>query len=322
MTRFLYGGGGDGGILRPTGLPFLNATAQVYNSRTGGFPVTDLTTPSGAAISSVTSDANGQFAFYGPDQYIGTLWLDLGVGSGVRWGLAPKDADAAATKAIAMQRASDAAFPTFTTRSHLPYNTADPVVQSLASTLDYLVIPKLADLAARNAAFPSPTNGDRCYRLDLAADQLYNGTAWVTLAQAGARSQANVTITPTSGTFNINSGSLVCRYQVQGKAVFFTIALSIAADTTFGTGTWTISGLPFSFASSSFLVTSFPGQVVTGSNRLLLVGQPETATTISLWSYASLTSTALSRIGASPTPGGGAWGASNFIRISGTAELA
>lgn len=322
MTRYLYGGGGDGGIVKPSGQPFLNAGAAVYNSRSGGAQITDLQTVSGTAIATVTSDANGQVAFYGPDNYIGTLWLDFGTGSGVRWALSPKSVDLAATKAIEMQRSADAGFPSFTTRAHLPYNTADPLLQALATTVDHLVITQVIDQAARDAAFPSPQNGDRAYRIDLKADQLYNGTSWVTLVQAGPWTQVNLTMTPASGTFNLGSGSLWVRYQLQGKSVLFYISLSIAADTTFGTGVWTVSGLPFSIAASSLLVTPFPGQVVTASNRYLVVAQAETATTLSLWSYASNTSTALSRIGASPTPGGGAWAASNFIRLGGTAELA
>jgi hypothetical protein len=320
MTRYLYGAGGDGEVVRTSGLPYANAAASVYNSRSGGSPITDLQTLTGAAISSVTSDPYGQVAFYGPDNYIGTLWLDFG--GGVRWALSPKAVDLAATQAIAVQRTADASALSYTTKSTLPYNTADPLEQALAAKLDPLVIPRFPTQTARDAAFPAPTNGDRCYRTDLASDQLYNGTSWVTLVQAGAWNTANLTITPTSGTMSVNSGSLTIRYQIQGKAVIFSIALSIAADTTFGTGTWTITGLPFNISSNAFLVTPFPGQAVAGSNRLLVVGQAETATTISLWSYTSLTSTALSRFGASPTPGGGAWAASNFVRLGGTAELA
>lgn len=323
MARFLYGGGGDGDVIKPTGTPFLNTTALVYNSRSGGTLITDLQNISGTSIGQVTTDSNGQAIFFGPDNYIGTLWLDFGSGSGVRWALSPKAVDLAATRAIAVQRTADAATPSFTTKAHLPYNAADPLEQALATALDPLVIPRFATAAARDTAFPAPANGDRCYRTDLAADQVYTGTAWVTLVQAGPWTQANLSISPTSGSFSVGTGSLTIRYQIQGKGVEFYIGLTVAGDTTVGNGVWTVTGLPFSISASSILVTTFPGQVFTGSARFMAIAQAETATTLSLWSYASTGSTAVTRIGGSgSTPGGGTWQAGNFLRVGGIAELA
>jgi hypothetical protein len=173
VARFIYGGGGDGDIIKPTGVPYINAGANVFDARSGGSQISDLQNISGVAITSVTTDAFGQAIFYGPDNYIGVLWLDFG--SGVRWAVSPKAVDLAATRAVAVQRAADAAATTPTTKAGLPYNAADPLEQALATALDPLVIPRFASPSARDAAFPSPQNGDRVWRTDLAAEQIYNG---------------------------------------------------------------------------------------------------------------------------------------------------
>jgi hypothetical protein len=173
VTRFIYGGGGDGDIIRTTGLPYISAVALVYDSRTGGSQITDLLTMAGSAITQVTTDAYGQAVFYGPDAYIGVLWLDFG--SGVRWGLSPKAVDLAAARAIAVQRAADNSGASHTAKALLPYNAADPLEQALATALDPLVIPRFASQSARDAAFPSPVAGDRCYRTDVDVEQVYQG---------------------------------------------------------------------------------------------------------------------------------------------------
>jgi hypothetical protein len=173
MTRFLYGGGGDGDIIKPSGVPYINANASVYNARTGGTQVTDLQNAAGSSITSITTDSSGQALFYGPDNYIGVLWLDFG--SGIRWALSPKAVDLAATRAIAVQRAADAAAAGHTTKAALPYSANDPLEQALTTALDPLVIPRFASQSARDASFPSPVNGDRCYRTDLALEQIYHG---------------------------------------------------------------------------------------------------------------------------------------------------
>jgi hypothetical protein len=173
MTRFLYGGGGDGDIIQMSGAPYANTVASVYDARTGGTRITDLQNISGSAVTSVTTDVYGQAVFYGPDNYIGVLWLDFGVGS-VRWALSPKAVDLAAARVITTQRAADAAGASTTAKAALPYNAADPLEQALAAKLDPLVLPRFSSQAARDAAFPSPQEGDRCYRLDLRAEQVYN----------------------------------------------------------------------------------------------------------------------------------------------------
>lgn len=173
MARYLYGGGGDGDIIQTTGLPYANAQATVWDARTGGSQITDLQTVSGTAVSSITTDGYGQAIFYGPDTYIATLWLQFA--SGPRWGLSPKAVDLAATRALVVQRSNDNTNPAKTVKAALPYSANAPLEQNLATTLDPLVIPRYASASARDAAFPSPTDGDRVHRTDLGCDQVFHG---------------------------------------------------------------------------------------------------------------------------------------------------
>lgn len=173
MTRYLYGGGGDGDIIQPSGQPYTNAPATVWTARTGGSQVTDLQDLSAVAIGTLRSDSYGQIVFYGPDGYLNVLWVDFG--SGVRWALAPKDINASALASVANQRAGDLSGATTTTKAALHTNTADPLLNKLATDLDPLVEPRFASQTLRDAAFPSPADGDRCYRTDLHCAQRYHG---------------------------------------------------------------------------------------------------------------------------------------------------
>lgn len=181
MTRYLYGGGGDSEVNAPSGLPRASAPAQVYNARVGGTVVTDILDMAGSSLGgTVTTDSFGQAIFQGPDAYTQTLWLDYGTGP--RWAVNPKDIDQAHAggQIITDQRTLDFSGRTFTTKAALPKNTADPLENSLATLLDPIVIPRFASASAMNTAFPSPADGDRCYRTDLHARMQYSSavTRW------------------------------------------------------------------------------------------------------------------------------------------------
>lgn len=80
MARYFYGGSGADVIARPISPTdddlelALGVSYSVYTSRTGGSVITDLLTPAGGVISSVTPDEFG-VRFQGPDGMIQTLWL-------------------------------------------------------------------------------------------------------------------------------------------------------------------------------------------------------------------------------------------------------
>lgn len=235
MARFLYGGGGDGDIIKPTGVPFVNANANVFNARTGGTQITDLQNVTGGTITSVTTDANGQAIFYGPNEFIGVLWLDFG--SGVRWALSPKAVDIAAIQAVTVQRAADAEFASHTQKSYLPFSANDPLEQSLTTALDPLVIPRFTSQAARDASFPSPIDGDRCYRFDLSAEQIYNGPLglWRNLFPYGSGSVGGSTsIGGTNSETQLALAAIPAGYAASGSTFRLTAygKLSQAASTT------------------------------------------------------------------------------------------
>lgn len=184
MARQIYGADGSAQVVSPTGTPTV-AAATVYTARTGGTVVTDIQNMSNANLGGVvTPDARGQIIFQGPDGSTATYWLDFGDG-GPRWGVRPVDISAMMTAAmIARDLANYTTAGGTTAKAGLPYTTQSPS-QSLAVALDGLVIPRFASSGARDTAFPSPANGDRCYRTDLAAHQTYRsglgaGSRWVT----------------------------------------------------------------------------------------------------------------------------------------------
>lgn len=266
MTRFIYGGGGDGDIIKPTGVPFINAGANVFDARTGGTQITDLQNITGASITTITTDSFGQAIFYGPDNYIAPLWLDFG--SGVRWALSPKAVDLAATRAIAVQRAADALTTTPTTKASLPYNTADPLEQALANALDPLVIPRFASVSARDAAFPSPVNGDRCWRNDLAAEQTFNGQIglWRTTNFASSFGSVGGTVVLSNSATETSLSAVSAPANIVAGATYRVTAygtLIVAASTTPNvTFRLRIGGIPGVIAASNNYVaasTASPG---------------------------------------------------------------
>lgn len=262
MTRYIYGGGGDGDIIKPTGVPFISATANVFDARTGGTQITDLQNMSGANITAITTDAFGQAIFYGPDNYTNVLWLDFG--TGIRWGLSPKDAALVAKQSIATQRATDASGAGFTTKAHLPYNAADPLEQALANALDPMVIPRFANAAARDAAFPSPQDGDTCYRTDRSSRQVYSAATGAWTSQYGfvfgPTSTSPLVINNTTAETLLTAVTVPANYSLAGT-VYRLTAYGTVVQATSTTPTITfrsrISGLTGpAFATTAFTAAS------------------------------------------------------------------
>jgi hypothetical protein len=181
MARSIYGADGSAQVVSLAGTPTL-ASATVKSARTGGVTITDIQNMSGANLGGiVTPDSRGQIIFQGPDNSTATYWLDFGDG-GPRWAVRPVDLSAAVTAiAAARELAQNAAPGSSTPKSALPY-VDNSALKNLALALDGLVIPRFASQTARNTAFPSPADGDRCYRTDLHAHQTYRAVVarWVT----------------------------------------------------------------------------------------------------------------------------------------------
>ena len=82
MTRWLFGQSPADFTVDAGGRPRPGVRLTVWTEASGGELVTDLLTWDGLPVDAVTSDASGLVRFYGPDGYLGVLWLDSG--SGVR----------------------------------------------------------------------------------------------------------------------------------------------------------------------------------------------------------------------------------------------
>lgn len=182
MARNIYGADGSAQVVSTSGVPTV-AAATVKSAQTGGVTVTDILKLDGTALSGVvTPDARGQIVFQGPDASIATYWLDFGDG-GPRWAVHPVDISAMFTLAATARELAQYTTPTgVTAKSAIPY-VGNAISQKMATALDPMVIPRFATSAARDTAFPSPADGDRCFRTDLHAFQSYRnvGTArWVT----------------------------------------------------------------------------------------------------------------------------------------------
>lgn len=81
MARYLYAASpADYVVDANTGLPIPGAVVTVWSARSGGSQITDLQDLSGTAVSSVTANAQGFYAFYCPDGYTENVWLSTGTG--------------------------------------------------------------------------------------------------------------------------------------------------------------------------------------------------------------------------------------------------
>jgi hypothetical protein len=182
MARNIYGASGAAQVVSLAGTPTL-AAATVKSARTGGVTITDIQNMAGANLGGVvTPDSRGQIIFQGPDNSSLTYWLDFGDG-GPRWGVSPVDMPSMTLNAIVARELAQNLAPGSTTlKSAIPYvdNTA---FENMAAALDPMVIPRFASASARDTAFPSPADGDRCYRTDIHAHQCYRNlgaSRWVT----------------------------------------------------------------------------------------------------------------------------------------------
>ena len=131
-------------------------------------------------------------------------------------------------------------------------------MQALAENLEKYGIPRFASSAARDAAIPSPTEGDFCYRTDTDRLEMYTGAAWIGALPFGPTGNSYtptlVNITIGTGGTPLNTGrwermgnyvdvEAIVQLGTTGFSVStgFTISLPIAMDTGF-TQTSTIIG--------------------------------------------------------------------------------
>ena len=110
-------------------------------------------------------------------------------------------------------------------------------IQTIASQLDGMVIPKYASSSAQATANPSPTAGDMCFRSDLNAYQQYDGSEWDSLTTGSW-----MTYTPTwTGLSALGASTSYGRYIQIGRTVHCTVGLFWGTGSTLGTGAITVS---------------------------------------------------------------------------------
>jgi len=80
MTRRFFGG--DAAVVNETGDVLFGQTGDVWSVEVGGNKVTDLLDPTMVPQQTITTDLNGKYHFWGPDDGTAVLWVDFGHG---RW---------------------------------------------------------------------------------------------------------------------------------------------------------------------------------------------------------------------------------------------
>jgi len=80
MTRRFFGG--DTAVLDEQGNVLFGTTGQVWDAEVGGTRITDLQDPNLSGQSTIATDANGKYHFWGPDTGASVLYVDFGRG---RW---------------------------------------------------------------------------------------------------------------------------------------------------------------------------------------------------------------------------------------------
>jgi len=119
-------------------------------------------------------------------------------------------------------------------------------LQTLATDLDGIVIPKYTSSIAQTAANPSPATGDMCYRYDLDCYQQWDGTAWNNITLGAWQPY-----TPTwSGLSALGASVARGLYAQVGKTCFVTADLEWGTGSTLGTGSINVS-LPIQSATVS-----------------------------------------------------------------------
>lgn len=119
--------------------------------------------------------------------------------------------------------------------------------EDLAEALDRLVTPKFANATARDAANPSPAEGDRAYLQDTNVVTWYSGSAWEGLWKSYTPVWTSTGTSPTIG-----NGTLTGRYLYQPGLVIAEVRMVMGSTTNLvGSGTWFFS-IPIT-SSSAFV---------------------------------------------------------------------
>lgn len=126
-------------------------------------------------------------------------------------------------------------YPSLSDPPNIPQN-----MNTLATQLDGIVIPKYTSASAMTAANGTPSAGDMCYRTDLKAYMTYDGTVWTQVSNTGWQ-----TWTPTWSTstglhpVSYGNASVSATYLHVWRMCFFNVFISWGSTTNFGSGATT-----------------------------------------------------------------------------------
>jgi hypothetical protein len=146
-------------------------------------------------------------------------------------------------------------YPSLSDAPNVPQN-----LNTLATQLDGIVIPKYASASAQTAANTTPTAGDLCFRSDLKAYQTYDGAIWNTVTQGSWNTYTPVWSAATTAPA-IGNGTITGRYTIVGKMVTAYIFVQFGSTTTYGSGDWNFS-VPFAAANIGNSNHFWPGSAV------------------------------------------------------------
>ncbi|MEU7096049.1 hypothetical protein [Kitasatospora aureofaciens] len=154
-------------------------------------------------------------------------------------------------------------YPSLADAPNVPSN-----MQTLASQLDGMVIPKYASASALSTANPSPASGDLCYRTDLNAYLTYDGTAWQQIGPLGAWTTYVPTWTAATTNPSLGNGTITSRWCRVGRLIHWMGQLQAGSTTTGGSGVWFIS-IPVAAASNGIQMIGTADYVNSGDNEYL-----------------------------------------------------
>ncbi|TQF03939.1 hypothetical protein E6W39_18995 [Kitasatospora acidiphila] len=133
-------------------------------------------------------------------------------------------------------------YPSLSDPPNVPQN-----MNTLATQLDGIVIPKYASASAMTAANGTPAAGDMCYRTDLKAYMTYDGSVWTQVSNTGWQ-----TWTPTWSTStglhlpSYGNATVSASYLHAWRSCFFNIYIVFGSTTNFGSGATTSDNWHFS----------------------------------------------------------------------------
>lgn len=172
----------------------------------------------------------------------------------------------------------------------MPYINLPPVVSELFWELEKRVgrLENAYRFNVPNVSFvPTPPSnsriGDMFYDLNADVLKYWNGTEWVVIADDNVGSEKIPFVSTWSGTGLVKTGTPATGYYIKiGKMIFFTINVSCATVTNFGTGQYSLT-LPFSPQGDYMLLNGGLHDMSTGDHYQISGDIEDAEMVMTLW---------------------------------------